>query len=152
MFSSGTEAQEKRWFVGAGLTYDSYMKTPGINLNVTYRLLANLHVGPDFSALLTKEETEAGRVVKRKELEYNFNASYLFKLSDRISIYPLTGVNWSKVTVHPEGEEAVKQLITALNAGGGFEFNVDPLCIFLESKFVSKLDKYALTVGLVFEL
>src|ERR1041385_5931649 len=94
-------AQENKWLVGAGVTYDNYMNTPGINLNLTYRLIGNLHIGPDFSALLNKEENENGVAVLKKELEYNFNANYLFSISEKLSLYPLAGINFSKVTVHP---------------------------------------------------
>src|SRR4051812_19687476 len=67
---SFSQESSPRWLLGAGLTYCSYVDNPGLNLNVTYRLVGNFHVGPDFSALLTKEVLEGGRFVKKKETEY----------------------------------------------------------------------------------
>src|ERR1043166_5409420 len=113
-FNQANAQEEKpRWLLGAGLTYDNYMNTPGINLNVTYRVIGNFHIGPDFSALLNKEDKENGVTVLRKELECNFNATQLFELSRVIAIYPLAGINFSKVTVHPVNAEPVKKVVTA---------------------------------------
>ncbi len=146
------QEEKSRWLLGTGITYCSYIDSPGLNLNVTYRVIGNLHVGPDFSALLTREREEDGVVVKRKEVEYNFNAHYLFGLGKKIEIYPLAGVNWSNVTNHPDGGAAVTELVTALNLGGGVEIEIKKIRLFLESKWVSQLNKYDLTTGILFPL
>lgn len=153
-FAEGTNAQEnkERWFLGTGITYCSYIDSPGLNLNVTYRVFGNFHIGPDFSALLTHEREENGRIVKQKELEYNLNAHQLFDVDDHLALYPLVGINWSKVTVHPEGEDANVTWLTALNTGGGAEFKLKGLRLFLESKWVSRLNKFDVTTGIVLPL
>ena len=152
--SFGAKAQEEKskWLLGAGITYCSYINNPGLNLNLTYRIVGNLHIGPDFSALLTSEREENGRVTKRKELEYNFNAQYLFPLSRKVEVYPLAGINWSNVTNHPAGQEAVTELLTALNLGGGVEIEIKNIRLFFESKWVSQLNKYDITTGVLFRL
>ena len=149
-----TIAQEEneRWLLGTGVTYCSYINNPGINLNVTYRLIGNLHIGPDFSALLTHEDNENGRQVKRKELEYNINAQQLFEVKERLALYPIVGINWSKVTIHPEDEDPDVRWITAFNAGGGIEWKFKSVRLFLESKWVSRLNKYDITTGILFPL
>ncbi|MBI1767024.1 MAG: porin family protein [Bacteroidetes bacterium] len=149
-----TYAQEEkpRWLLGAGLTYDNYMNKPGVNLNVTYRVIGNFHIGPDFSALLNKEDKENGVTVLKKELEYNFNATQLFELNKVIAIYPLAGINFSKVTTHPVNSEPVKKVVTALNVGGGVELELKSFKLFFESKYVSQLDKYDFTLGALFRL
>jgi Outer membrane protein beta-barrel domain len=154
LLSHSVKAQEEksRWLLGTGVTYCSYINNPGLNLNVTYRIVGNLHIGPDFSALLTSEREENGRVVKRKELEYNFNGQYLFPIGKNVEIYPLAGINWSNVTNHPAGQEAVTELVTALNLGGGFEIEIGKVRLFFESKWVSQLNKYDLTTGILFPL
>jgi len=152
ILNAKAQEEESRWQVGTGITYCSYIESPGLNLNVTYRAIGNLHFGPDFSALLTREREENGRVVTRKELEYNFNANYLFALSKKVEVYPLVGINWSKVTNHPDGEEAVTELVTALNLGGGVEVEIKNIRLFFESKWVSQLNKYDLTTGILFRL
>jgi hypothetical protein len=146
------QEEKSRWLMGIGITYCSYIESIGLNLNVTYRVIGNLHVGPDFSALLTREREEIGVTVKRKELEYNFNANYLFALSKKVEIYPLVGINWSKVTNHPVGGEPVTELVTALNLGGGVEVEIKKIRLFFESKWVSQLNKYDLTTGILFRL
>ncbi|MFM9840878.1 MAG: outer membrane beta-barrel protein [Cyclobacteriaceae bacterium] len=154
LLSPSAKAQEEksRWLLGTGVTYCSYINNPGLNWNVTYRIVGNLHIGPDFSALLSSEREENGRVVKRKELEYNFNGQYLFALSKKVEIYPLAGINWSNVTNHPAGQEAVTELVTALNLGGGVEIEIKGVRFFFESKWVSQLNKYDLTTGILFRL
>lgn len=154
LFLKPARAQEKesKWLIGTGVTYDNYMSTPGLNLNVTYRIVKGLHIGPDFSALLNKEENENGITVLKKELEYNFNANYLFHVSETMSLYPLIGISFSKITVHPANGDPDKKLITALNAGSGFEFELKGFRIFFESKYVTHLDKYDLTLGTLFKL
>lgn len=154
LFSLHVCAQEEktRWLLGTGITYCSYIDNPGLNLNVTYRVAGNLHIGPDFSALLTREKKENGSVVKRKELEYNFNANYLMRITSCATTYPLVGINWSKVTNHPAGQENDTRWITGFNVGGGLEFNVKTIRLFMEGKWVSNLNKYDVTAGLLFEL
>ncbi len=154
LLSFTTQAQEEksRWLIGTGITYCSYIDNPGLNLNLTYRVIGNLHIGPDFSALLTSERGENGTVVKRKELEYNLNGHYLFALGKKVEVYPLTGINWSNITNHPIGQESVTELITALNLGGGVEIEVKSIRLFFESKWVSQLNKYDLTTGILFRL
>jgi len=146
------QKEKERWLLGAGITYCSYIGNPGANLNVTYRLIGGLHVGPDFSAILNNEEKENGTAVIRKELEYNLNAHYIFELSEKLAVYPLIGINYSKVTIHPEGEEADKRWISACNSGGGVEYSLNKTRLFFESKYVSKLEKYDLTLGILFAL
>ncbi len=151
-FSNAHAQKETRWLLGTGITYCSYIDNPGLNLNITYRVFGNFHVGPDFSALLTRELQENGKVVKRKEVEYNFNAQQLFEVGEKIALYPLVGINWSRVTRHPEGEEPFTEWITAVNAGGGCELQLNKFRLFAESKWVSQLDKYDLTAGILFPL
>ena len=146
------EEKNDRWLWGTGITYCSFIGNPGVNLNLTYRVIAGLHVGPDFSAILNKEEKENGSTLIRKELEYNLNAHYIFELSEKFALYPLVGINYSKVTIHPKGEEADKRWISACNSGGGVEYSLRNTRLFFESKYVSKLDKYDLTLGILFEL
>lgn len=152
LFNVKAQEEKSRWLVGAGITYCSYINNPGLNLNVTYRIVGNLHIGPDFSALLTSEREESGRVVKRKEQEYNFNGQYLFPIGRKVEIYPVVGINWSNVTDHPAGQEAVTELVTALNLGGGVEIEIKDIQLFFESKWVSQLNKYDLTMGILFRL
>ncbi len=146
------QEEKSRLLFGTGITYCSYIGNPGLNLNVTFRVIGNLHFGPDFSALLTSEREENGVVVKRKELEYNFNVNYFFALSKKVEIYPLGGINWSKITNHSAGQEVVTDLVTALNLGGGLEIEIKKIRIFFESKWVSRLNKYDLTTGILFRL
>lgn len=154
LLCSRAHAQEEksRWLLGAGITYCSYINSPGLNLNVTYRVIGNLHIGPDFSALLNHEITENGKEVIRKELEYNFNGQYLFDIHERLAWYPLVGINWSNITNHPVGQEPVTTLTTAINLGTGVEWEVGKVRLFFESKWVSQLNKVDLTTGFLFRL
>lgn len=154
IFISFAKAQEEksRWLLGTGITYCSYINSPGINLNVTYRVIGNLHIGPDFSALLNHEIKENGKDVIRKELECNFNGQYLFDLNKKIAVYPLVGINWSNITNHPDGQEPVITLTTAFNLGTGLEWEIAKARLFLESKWVSQLNKVDLTTGIIFRL
>jgi Outer membrane protein beta-barrel domain len=151
-FSVHAQEEKSRWLLGTGITYCSYINNPGLNLNVTYRIVGNLHVGPDFSALLTSEREDNGQVVKRKELEYNFNGHYLFPVGKKVELYPLAGVNWSNITNHLAGQEPVTELVISLNLGGGVELEIKKVRLFFESKWVSQLNKYDLTTGVLFRL
>jgi hypothetical protein len=158
-FNQASAQAENRWLLGTGPTFDTFMNTPGINLNLTYRLFGDLHIGPDFSALLNKEERGNGNIIKRKELEYNWNIHYLFRSDKMISFYPLVGYNLSKVTVHPLGQDADKRYVSAFNLGGGMEFGLRgrdsharELRLLLEAKYVTELKKYDMTIGILLEL
>jgi hypothetical protein len=152
LFSTKTHAQKARWLLGTGVTYCSYINNGGLNANITYRVIGNLHIGPDFSALLNQEVEENGKKTIRKELEYNFNGQYIFELSEKVGVYPLVGVNWSNVTDHPEGQAPETKLVTALNAGIGLEIKLSKVRLFFESKWVTQLGKYDLTTGILFPL
>ncbi|HEX5170775.1 MAG TPA: hypothetical protein VFW11_16490 [Cyclobacteriaceae bacterium] len=142
----------QRWVVGSGLTYCSYVDSPGINLSVTYRLAGNLYIGPDFSALLTRDLNEAGKVIRRKEVEYNLNFHHLFDVNESVGLYPLVGMNVSKVTNHPDAEDPRHRWVTGLNAGGGLELTMPWARLFVESKYVFHFDKVDLTAGFLFDL
>ena len=146
------QERESRWLVGTGITYCSYINSPGINLNITYRVIGNFHVGPDFSALLNHEISENGSTDIRKELEYNFNGQYLFYINRKLALYPIAGINWSNITNHVYGQEPVTMLTTALNLGTGLELEIGKVRLFFESKWVSKLNKYDLTTGILVPL
>lgn len=144
--------QDEKWLLGAGITYCGYADNPGVNLNVTYRLAGNLHIGPDFSAILTDKVKENGRIVKRKELEYNLNATWLFDITETFSLYPLVGYNFSKITVHPLGLEADERWVGGWNCGAGVEIPIRRLHLFSEGKFVTGLRKYDVSVGILIKL
>lgn len=153
-FAEWTIAQEsnERWTLGVGVTYCSYIDSPGLNLSVTYRTAGNFHVGPDLSFLLAQEREENGRRIRHKEVEYNLNAHQIFDLGEHIALYPLTGINWSKVTTHQEGRDPEVKWLTGLNAGGGVELKLKRLKLIFEPKWVSRLNKFDLTTGIVLPL
>jgi hypothetical protein len=146
-------AQEtERWLLGTGLTYCSYLNHPGINLNVTYRLGKHIHIGPDFSAILTRESQSGARWTKKKELEFNLNSQYYFSISEKLKCYPLTGLNVSKATNHIESSKADVRWIADINAGAGTELHFSNVRFFVEGKHVIRLSKYDLTIGLLVPL
>ena len=150
--AAGAQENKERWLLGTGIMYCSHINSPGVNLNVTYRLIGDFHIGPDFSALLTRERNENGTIVKQKELEYNLNAQNLFDVNEHLSIYPLAGIKWSKLTTHREGEKANVTWVTALNSGGGLELRMKIVRLFFETKWVSRLNKLDVTTGVVLQL
>jgi hypothetical protein len=143
---------QERWLIGIGATYCSDLDSPGLNANVTYRLMGNLHIGPDVSALLSREVNENGRLIKQKELEYNFNAHQIFELNNRFAIYPLAGLNISRVVHHPEGASKQITFTSGFNVGGGVECKVKHIRIFLESKYVVNFPKVDVTSGVMLML
>ena len=56
------------------------------------------------------------------------------------------------ITLHPEGEEANKRLVTALNIGGGIEYQLKTFRLFFEPKYVTELSKLDIATGVLFEL
>ncbi len=142
--------EEGRWIIGAGAAYDSYTQTPGLNVNLTSRILGNFHIGPDFSIMLNNELDDNGKKEIRKEFEFNFNAQQLFEIGKRWAIYPLTGINLSKITKHPVGQEAEGKWVTGLNLGGGFEFTLKKNKLFCEGKYVTYIQKWDITIGYLF--
>jgi hypothetical protein len=143
---------QKKILAGAGITYCNYIDRPGVNLNLTYQLTERIHFGPDFSAILTRKTKEDDAILKRKEVEYNFNGQYLFKIHKAVEIYPLVGINFSKLTVHNEGMFPQKRWIAAMNYGGGMEAEFQGFKLFCESKYVSQLSKVDFTIGILCEL
>ncbi|MFN0049105.1 MAG: hypothetical protein ACKVOU_08295 [Cytophagales bacterium] len=142
--------KEGRWIVGAGVVFDSYTLSPGLNFNATYRILGNFHLGPDFSIMLDNTVTEDGKREVRKAFEFNLNVQHVFEINDNWAIYPFTGPNLSKITIHPVGEEAVEKWVAALNLGAGIEYSLKKNKLFCEGKYVTYFDKWDIAAGYLF--
>lgn len=149
MLTATQVAGQERFVIGGGLTYCSYQRTPGINLNATCRVIRQLYIGPDFSLLLTRRDDDRGLLVKRKELEYNLNATYLIPIAKMVDVYPVVGLNVSKITVHAEGTGPDERWVRALNIGGGLEVKKKSIRYFTELKYVSTPSKFDLTIGIL---
>jgi hypothetical protein len=121
-------------------------------MSVTYRVAGNFFIGPDFSLLLSKEISANGGTVKRKELEYNFNVHQTFEINKNVAAYPLAGVNISKVTSHPTGEASRSRWITGINVGGGIEWKLKKISLFLEPKYVLHFSKFDVASGILLAL
>jgi hypothetical protein len=143
---------KQRWLLGAGLSYDNFTNTPGLNLNITYRILGHFHIGPDFSAFLNNTTEDNGNKTIRKEFEFNLNGQQLFEVSEKVGLYPYSGLNWSKVTTHLLGEEPNEKWVTGINLGGGIEIKLKKIKLFSETKYVTKLDKWDISAGILFFL
>ena len=149
-FLSFVDSGQHRWLLGLGVSYDNYTKRPGLNPNVTYRLIANLFMGPDVTFMLKRVSYLNGVREERREIEYNFNANQLIHVNETWAVYPMAGVNLSKETVQVEGQPETKQVYLGLNIGGGLEAELKTFKLFFEAKYVTEPQRYDVTLGFMF--
>jgi hypothetical protein len=145
-------AQAERWSAGFGLTYCSCVDRPGVNLNISYRVKGNFFIGPDFSALLEKRIHRYTRLLVHTEVEYNLNAHQLIEIIKGVEVYPLAGINLSKITFKSGNEEPMTQWVKAINTGLGAEAHVGKAKLFTEGKYVTRIKKFDFTIGVLFPI
>jgi len=144
----GIQAQET-WLLGAGPSLELDEELIGANVRAYYGINEHFCFGPEvtifpFQSVNNEEDIAI--------TDLNFNAHYIFEISHKLGIYPLTGLNYTIETERSsnvtEREEAF-----AVNYGFGLHYKLGNLYVFSEFKGVTgELKDEFLTVGVIFGL
>ena len=148
LFCVSAFAQQGTFAVGAQAVYGSEIKNVGFGVKAQYSFTDPLRAEASFNYFLKKDGVSMW--------EINANAHYLFDLGG-VSIYPLAGLNYSrvKVTVDIPGVGSVSGSDGKFgaNLGGGVEFPLsETIALGAEVKYVlSDYDQLVAGVGVTFK-
>ncbi len=139
------EAQIK---IGAGLSYATWLNTPGVNLRAEAEVFENLSIVPMLDIYLPRISTWT--LINTFSLHVHYNIEVL----DQISVYPLLGATMkSYLDFDRSGYDRVYHRF-ALNPSGGagalYELSKD-FSVFTESRLeLGYYSQFVLTAGVRF--
>ncbi len=144
------KAQEG-WILGIGPTLELEEELVGINARLYYGLNEQICFGPEISIYPSQEIEDENEL---SVVDLNFNGHYIFEVSHKLGIYPLTGLNY---TIEKERFEMLDESETTrefgVNYGLGAHYNLGKLFVFAEFKgIISQLSDEFITAGVIFSL
>lgn len=134
-----------------GLGYGSEIQSLGIQAGGLYTIDSQFRVGADAIYYLPGEDSNG---VEFSWLEFNTNGHYFVLNQENTIVYALAGLNFSKFysdedNIHLPGGDNLNKLYVGLNIGGGAEFSLDVINIYIEGKYaLSSANQLALTGGI----
>ena len=140
---------QQGWILGFAPSLELEENLIGFNARGYYGINEHFCFGPEVT-LFPKQEVENNYDLKITEL--NFNAHYIFEVSHKIGVYPLSGINYTieQERVSNTSEEE-KEEAFGINYGLGVHYNLGKTFAFAEFKGVSgALNDEFITVGVVF--
>ncbi|MFT5618896.1 MAG: hypothetical protein ACI85I_002131 [Arenicella sp.] len=134
--------------IGTGATYGSDISQVAPQFRLYYYASEKLCFGPEFSYF--PKTTEAD--IERQLTEYGFAIHYIFEVGEKIGIYPLTSINYSK-----EREWENHHLHTTeafgLGVGGGLHGSFGNFLPFAEVKYLTgELKQTSISIGLIYNI
>lgn len=146
----GVKAQTNN--IGAGLAYGSEIDRVGLGINAEFMIMPKLSIAPSFNYFLT----EKNYYVTVRLWEINGNVHYYFMDNDKISVYGLGGLNYTKASAkssilnYPHASSSGG---LGVNIGGGFKYHLNnQWSPFSELKYViGDYDQLVLLVGMKFK-
>ena len=135
--------------VGFGPTLELSENLIGVNGRAYYGVNEQLCFGAEASFYPFKEIEEEEEL---SILDLNLNVHYIFELSHKIGVYPLSGINYTIETERffeeRESEEGV-----GLNYGAGLHYRVGDVFFFGEFKgIIGKLNDEFITIGAILSI
>jgi outer membrane protein X len=141
---------------GGGITYGSEQKTIGFNLRGQYNVWENVDVVGGLTFYLPKKTSETVPflgTIKTKTSMWSFDVDghYNFELMDKLTAYPIAGLNISGVSVDINGTKASDTEV-GFNIGAGASYEVtDKLAGFFEFKYtLGNYDQAVLGIGVLY--
>ncbi|WP_075342459.1 outer membrane beta-barrel protein [Tenacibaculum agarivorans] len=140
------ENQEASIFVGVGPTLELANNFYGVNARVYYGINEKICFGPEVSYLPFQRVKED---VEQSILDLNINAHYIIELSEKIGVYGLSGLNYTKDTKRFLHEDEVEKAF-GLNYGAGLHYRIQNWFFFTEFKgIIGHLNDEFITIGTI---
>ena len=140
------------WMGGLGPSLEVDEGFYGINARVFYGINEHICFGPEVTFFPFQElDEEADASI----LDANFNIHYIFEVSHKLGIYPLSGINYTIETERfSEGlPNSQTENDFGINYGFGAHYKIKHSFVFAEFKgIVGKLSDEFITVGVIFPL
>ena len=142
---------------GGGITYGSEQKTIGFNLRGQYNVWENVDVAGGFTFYLPYNEKQSVLFItvdsKTTMWSFDVDGHYNFDLMDKLTAYPLAGLNISGVSIEVNGSKA-KDTEVGFNIGAGAAYEItDKLAGFFELKYtLGNYDQAVIGIGVLYSL
>jgi hypothetical protein len=136
-------------FGGAMKTTDEIY---GVNTRVFYAINEHFCFGPEAS-IFPFQEIEEG--LKKSIVDINLNAHYIFEITHKLGVYPLSGINYTLEEQRLiEGNEELEEVQEiGLNYGFGTHYKMKNTFLFAEFKgVIGSLSAEFITVGIILNL
>ncbi|WP_411030303.1 outer membrane beta-barrel protein [Spongiimicrobium sp. 3-5] len=145
---------QQGWMLGAAPSSEIDNSIFGANARLYFGVNDHFCFGPEITLFPYQEIDDENEL---KILDLNLNAHYIFELTHKLGVYPLTGVNYTeekeRLVALQEEEEEEKENGLGLNYGFGAHYNLHNLYVFAEFKGVAgKLSAEFVTVGVILPL
>ena len=148
----------QKYSVGGGTPYNISTESLGINIRSYYNVDDKICFGPELSYFFSTTEIHGEEEIETKVIEFNFNAHYIFEVGEKLGVYPLIGLNYTReledITVLTTGEQiSESHNIVGINAGGGFHVPFKNFVPFVEYEYViGDLGEHIVVAGLFFPI
>ena len=151
VFSVFKISAQQGFMAGLGPTYDFNNNAIGVNSRLYYGPTEVFCFGPEVSFFPYQQIDDQ---YEASILDLNLNAHYIFELSHKIGVYPLSGLNYTiekERLVNESNPDEEKEI--GLNYGLGAHYNLGKFFAFIEFKgIIGKLSDEFVTVGVIFNL
>ncbi len=151
MITIGIKAQQG-WMVGIAPSLELNEELFGANARLYYGPNDHFCFGPEVTYFPYQE------IDNNYELtitELNLNAHYIFELTHKFGIYPLSGINYTieKERLIEGTNESEEDNEFGVNYGLGTHYNLGKLYAFAEFKGIAgELNDHFISIGIIFSL
>ncbi|MCC1483832.1 outer membrane beta-barrel protein [Winogradskyella immobilis] len=152
LFFSTTIGAQEFYFAGAGAALELDNNLIGANARLFYGINETFCFGPEIS-FFPYQDTEDG--YEENIIDLNINAHYIYEVSHKLGIYPLSGINYTieKMRLIEDNNESETENEFGINYGFGLHYIVNNFYVFAEFKgVVGQLSGEFITAGAVFYL
>jgi len=137
---------------GLGASYELDQQLYGVNARLFYAPNHHVCFGPEVSYFPYQDiNSEYEETI----IDLNINAHYIFELTHKLGVYPLSGINYSieKERLLTNSSETEELDALGLNYGVGAHYNVGKMFLFVEFKgLIGRLSDEFITIGTIFRI
>jgi len=147
-----TAISQENIILGVGPSLELEENILGANIRTYYGLNERFCFGPEVSYFPHQDINDEYQL---SIVDLNFNAHYIFEISHKIGVYPLSGLNYTieKERLIEDNDEDEQVDEFGLNYGLGVHYNLGNFYVFGEFKGIAgQLNDQFLTAGVIFSL
>ncbi len=147
-----TEKEGNSILIGLAPTLALKESLYGVNGRFYYGVNDAFCFGPEVSYFPYQDR---GPTFEKMIIDLNINAHYIFELSEKIGLYPLSGINYTieKERVLAATNEGEKEEAFGINYGLGVHYRFNTFFIFSEFKgILGHLNAEFISAGVIFDI
>ncbi|MEP5341364.1 MAG: outer membrane beta-barrel protein [Algibacter sp.] len=144
------DEEEQTIIVGLAPTLELNETLYGVNGRVYYGLNDTFCFGPEISYFPYQNIDDD---YEKSIIDLNINAHYIFELSEKWGLYPLSGINYTieKERLINQNNDSEKIDEFGINYGVGIHYKISDLYVFSEFKgIIGQLNAEFISAGIIF--